>query len=180
MGLSGLGQDPRPVCSRVTSLTCLCEGGSVLLWFDKWWHHLGHLPICMVGSIMNQQCERAYKGMCDKARTSSEEGINLGRDVRHCLHPRVAPSRPADLYHLLGRNVRCCLHPGDASSRPATMYPMLTKLTYFGPQHFSPTQDSETLHGLSFGHYKMVPENKKIIFPLSGLTVSKSEFLSHF
>ena len=41
---------------------------------------------------------------------------------------------------------------------------MLTKLTYFGPEHFPPTQDSETLHGLSFGQYKMVPERGYMFF----------------
>ena len=41
---------------------------------------------------------------------------------------------------------------------------ILTKLTYFGPEHFPPTQDSETLHGFSFGQYKMVPEKRKSYF----------------
>ena len=49
-------------------------------------------------------------------------------------------------------------------SRVCTMYPKLTKLTYFGPGHFPPIQYSETLHGPSFGSYKMGPEGKKSYF----------------
>ena len=65
------------------------------------------------------------------------------------------------------------------------MYPMLTKLTYFGPEHFPPTQDSETLHGLSFGQYKMVPEKKNHISSLrthclkNGILKSFYPFLMH-
>ena len=43
---------------------------------------------------------------------------------------------------------------------------MLTKLIYFGPDHFPPIQDSETLHGPSFGQDKLVAEKKNHISSL--------------
>ena len=40
---------------------------------DRLWQSLGHLPICSMGSIMHQQCQRVYEGLCDYATTVQEQ-----------------------------------------------------------------------------------------------------------
>ena len=50
--------------------------GRVLQLVDRLWQSLGHLPICEMGSNMNQQCARSDEGEADHIRkTRSERGI---------------------------------------------------------------------------------------------------------
>ena len=69
------------------------------------------------------------------------------------------------LRRLIGREIALDLGLGIATASPRQIPPMpqlpCMLETYFGSEHFPPTQDSETLHGPSVGQFKMVPEKKK-------------------
>ena len=124
MELSGLGLTSRTVHTFVESLTCPEAVGRVTRLVDRLWQSLGHLPICRMGSNLNQQCKRVYEGLRDKSsRTSSKEGNQFHLpSAKYHQHDDLSGFHPD--YPVPGGDAQRCLHPGEGVQvldRPADL-----------------------------------------------------------